>query len=69
LLNKAGLFKLSQNYFGFSLLPYPFDTILGFITIPIRKCMEKLSKYGLVLFGTGYLVCAKLRKPIHNEEK
>ena len=62
LLNKNGFQKLSHNYFSFSILPAPFDTLFGFITIPIRKYMERYSERKMILNGTGYIVCAKLKK-------
>jgi ubiquinone/menaquinone biosynthesis C-methylase UbiE len=62
LLNKNGFQKLSHNYFSFSILPAPFDTLFGFITIPIRRYMERYSERKMILNGTGYIVCAKLKK-------
>jgi ubiquinone/menaquinone biosynthesis C-methylase UbiE len=60
-LREAGFSKIAHNYFGFSLLPYPLDTIVSFITLPIRKRMERFSQFNMILFGMGYLVTAKLR--------
>lgn len=62
LLTKNGFKKLSHNYFGFSILPAPLDTLLSFITIPIRKFMERYSERKMIINGTGYIVCARIKK-------
>ena len=55
-----GFEKISHNYFAFSIMPYPLDTLLSFISVPIRKYMENFSSRNMILFGTGYIV--KVRK-------
>jgi ubiquinone/menaquinone biosynthesis C-methylase UbiE len=54
-----GYQKLDFRYFDFSVMVAPFDTLLGFVTVPIRKWMERFSHRNLVLFGTGYIVSAR----------
>jgi len=61
-LSNNGFEKLSHNYFDFSIFPAPFDTVFGFITIPVRKYMEKYTEKNMILNGTGYIVCARLVK-------
>lgn len=58
-LADLGFKKLRHNYFDFSIFVAPFDTLLGFITIPIRKWMERFSRKKMVLFGMGYIVSAR----------
>lgn len=55
-----GYEKLDFRYFDFSLFVAPFDTLLGFITIPIRRGMERYSHKNWWLSGTGYIVSARL---------
>ncbi len=54
-----GYQKLDFRYFDFSIAVAPFDTFPGFITIPIRKWMERFSHRNLVLNGVGYIVSAR----------
>lgn len=54
-----GFTKLSHNYFDFSIFPAPFDTLLGFVTTPIKKSLERHSRKKMVLSGTGYIVAAQ----------
>jgi ubiquinone/menaquinone biosynthesis C-methylase UbiE len=61
-LASLGFKKLSHNYFDFTLLPAPFDTLLRFITIPIRKSMEKYTEKNMKFTGAGYIVCVKLKE-------
>ena len=63
-LISKGFEKLSHNYFSFSVLPAPFDTIFGFITVPIRKYMEKYTEKNMTLTGNGYIVCARLKNKL-----
>lgn len=58
-LADKGFEKISHNYFDFSIMPAPIDTLLGFVTIPIRKRMENRSAKDPVLWGTGYIVSAR----------
>ncbi|MEM7037231.1 MAG: hypothetical protein AAF570_09650, partial [Bacteroidota bacterium] len=60
-LDQLGLDKISHNYFDFSIMPAPIDTVFGFVTIPIRKRMERNSHKNRTLTGTGYIVCARKR--------
>jgi ubiquinone/menaquinone biosynthesis C-methylase UbiE len=56
LLKSKGFEKISHNYFDFSLMPYPFDTIFDFLLLKIRKNMEKRSSSNAWLTGNGYIV-------------
>lgn len=58
-LETHGFTKCSQRYFAFSILPYPLDTVLSFVTLPIRKRLERFSSRNMALFGTGYIVKAR----------
>lgn len=58
-MSKNNFKKIKHNYFDFALFPAPFDTLLGFIIIPIRKYMEKFSGRNMKLNGTGYIVLYK----------
>lgn len=58
---EKGFEKISHNYFDFSLLPWPFDTVFGFITIPIRKKMEHKSHLDCKRTGTGYIALYRLK--------
>jgi hypothetical protein len=60
-LEKNGFSKRAQRYFAFSVLPYPFDTVFGFVTLPIRKFLERYSAKNMLFFGTGYIVKARKR--------
>jgi ubiquinone/menaquinone biosynthesis C-methylase UbiE len=60
-LESKGFEKLSHNYFSFSILPAPFDTLFGFATIPIRKYLERYSEKNMILNGNGYIVCSRLK--------
>jgi len=59
-LKSSGFEKISHNYFDFSLLPYPLDTLFDFLLLKIRKNMEKKSHSDAWLTGNGYIV--KCRK-------
>jgi hypothetical protein len=59
-LASKGFEKLSHNYFGFFILPAPLDTLLSFITNPIRKRLENYSERNMKRTGNGYLVYARL---------
>ena len=54
-----GFTKTAHRYFAFSILPYPLDTLLGIITIPIRRRFERHARGKLGLIGTGYIVSAR----------
>jgi ubiquinone/menaquinone biosynthesis C-methylase UbiE len=58
-LIKNGFQKINHNYFDFAILPAPLDTILGIITTPIKKRLEKYTRKNMVFNGTGYIVKAK----------
>jgi ubiquinone/menaquinone biosynthesis C-methylase UbiE len=58
-LKENGFKKLKHRYFAFSVLPYPFDTLLSFITLPIRRSLERYSSKNLPFNGTGYIVKAR----------
>jgi ubiquinone/menaquinone biosynthesis C-methylase UbiE len=60
-LEVNGYQKLEFRYFDFSVAVAPFDTVLGFVTIPIRRWMERFSDRNMVLNGTGYIVSARKR--------
>jgi len=51
-----GIRKKSHNYFDFAIFPTPFDTLLAVLTTPMKKYMEKLTRYNMVLNGTGYII-------------
>ena len=60
-LLEKGFKKISHNYFDFSIFPYPIDTLLNFILLPIRKKMEKYSSNNAKYWGNGYIVkCRKI---------
>lgn len=59
-LKTHGFNKISHNYFSFCIMPYPFDTLLSFISVPVRRYLEKFSEYNMIVWGTGYIV--KVRK-------
>jgi ubiquinone/menaquinone biosynthesis C-methylase UbiE len=54
-----GFQKISHNYFHFSLLPKPLDSIFPFINEPISKKMEALTNSRFDIFGGGYIVIAR----------
>lgn len=58
-LREKGFGTLAHRYFAFSILPYPFDTVMGFITIPVRRYLERYSSKNLPFLGTGYIVKAR----------
>jgi len=58
-LRDNGFTKDDHRYFAFSVLPYPFDTLLSIATVPVRKYLERFSASNMVFFGTGYIVKAK----------
>lgn len=61
-LKSNGFEKISHNYFDFSLLPYPLDTLFNFLLLKIRKNMERKSGSDAWLTGNGYIVkCRKSR--------
>lgn len=62
LLANNGLKKITHNYFDFSLMPYPIDTILDFAILSLRHSLEKYSKRNMVLSGTGYLAMYQFEK-------
>lgn len=51
-----GFKKVAYNYFRFSPLPVPFDSIFGFVCGPIGRYMEGLTNSPVGLAGGGYLV-------------
>lgn len=58
----AGFEKVSHNYFHFSLLPKPFDHLLGRINSSVANKMEALLTRSRVGFlGGGYLILARKR--------
>jgi len=61
-LTANGFLKVSHNYFDMAIFPAPFDTLLSFITTPIKKHLERYSRRNMVIHGTGYIVCAKRNK-------
>jgi ubiquinone/menaquinone biosynthesis C-methylase UbiE len=58
-LLENGFSKINHNYFDFAVLPTPFDTLFGFITIPLKKALERYSRRNMVINGTGYIVQVK----------
>ncbi|MCE2450013.1 MAG: class I SAM-dependent methyltransferase [Candidatus Latescibacteria bacterium] len=58
-LASKGFIKITHRYFDFSILPAPFDTLMGFVSVPVRQYMERFSTWPMVLNGTGYIVCAR----------
>jgi len=58
-LGAHGFEKLGHRYFAFSLMPYPLDTLLSGITVPIRRRLERRAAGNLGLWGTGYIVKAR----------
>ncbi len=58
-LKENGFRKLDHRYFAFSILPYPFDTVFGFVTLPIRKFLERFASKNMLFWGTGYIVKAR----------
>lgn len=61
-LSESGFEKLSHNYFHFSPLPSPFNSVFGFIAGPIGAQMEKLTRGPLGFLGGGYIVMARNRR-------
>ena len=58
-LANFGFKKISHNYFHFSLLPKPLDSVFGFINEPISKKLEILTNCHFGIIGGGYLVVAR----------
>ena len=58
-LQNHGLRKCSHRYFAFCIFPYPFDTLMSFLTTPVRKYFERFSSSNMIFWGTGYIVKAK----------
>ncbi|MFC1607037.1 class I SAM-dependent methyltransferase [Candidatus Latescibacterota bacterium] len=58
-LHDNGFTKTAHRYFAFSVLPYPLDTLLSIVTVPVRKYLERFAASNMVLFGTGYIVKAR----------
>ena len=59
-LGRAGLRKVSHNYFHFSPLPMPLDSVFPGVSRPIGRMMEGLTRNPIaVLLGGGYLVMAR----------
>lgn len=57
-----GFRKIRHNYFRFSPLPVPFDSVFGSICEPMGKRMEQLTAGPFGFIGGGYLVlCSKER--------
>lgn len=54
-----GFEKIGYNYFHFSLVPKPFDSVLEFINDPVSRKMEGLTNGRLSTLGGGYLVIAR----------
>jgi ubiquinone/menaquinone biosynthesis C-methylase UbiE len=63
-LAQHGYEKLEFRYFDFSVMVAPFDTLFGFVTIPMRRWMERYSRRNMVLNGTGYIVSARKNQKI-----
>ena len=59
LMAQNGYEKIRHNYFDFAIFPAPLDTLLGFVTTPLRRYMEKFSQRNMVFNGTGYIVLFK----------
>ena len=55
-LGAHGFEKIGHRYFAFSLMPYPLDTLLSGITVPIRRRLERHAEGRLGFWGTGYIV-------------
>lgn len=62
-----GYRKLDFRYFDFSLSVAPFDTLFSFITLPIRRGMERYSHRNWWLSGIGYIVSARLERKSGNK--
>ncbi len=59
-LQGSGFEKLSYNYFHFSPLPAPLDSILNKVCSPVGRAMEQLSTSPLApLLAGGYIVMAR----------
>ena len=59
-LATLGLRKIKHNYFRFSPLPVPFDSLLRFLCGPAGRYMERLTESPIGFIGGGYLVlCSK----------
>lgn len=59
-LAAAGFTKVAHNYFRFSPLPVPFESMLSFVCGPVGAYMERLTAGRLGFIGGGYLVlCSK----------
>jgi ubiquinone/menaquinone biosynthesis C-methylase UbiE len=54
-----GYEKLGFRYFDFSVMVAPFETLFSFITLGMRRWMERYSRRNMVLNGTGYIVSAR----------
>jgi ubiquinone/menaquinone biosynthesis C-methylase UbiE len=61
-LHQNGFTKINHNYFDFAVLPAPFDTLFDFITIPIKKFLERYTRKNMVFNGTGYIVKAEMNR-------
>ena len=59
-LAALGFRKVKHNYFRFSPLPVPFDSLFSSVCGPVGRFMEKLTESPIGFIGGGYLVlCSK----------
>jgi len=58
-IEKHGFKKLRHNYFGFTPVPAPFDSLLHSLCLRVGEKMERLSSTALGRLGGGYLVMAR----------
>jgi len=58
-LKKYGFEAESAIYYNFKLIPYPFDNLLGKITVKQSQICEKLDSTPFKWFGTAFIVKAR----------
>jgi ubiquinone/menaquinone biosynthesis C-methylase UbiE len=58
-LAEFGFRKVRHNFFHFSPLPVPFDSVFSFVSRPVGRRMESLTNGPLGILGGGYLVMAR----------
>jgi ubiquinone/menaquinone biosynthesis C-methylase UbiE len=58
-LEEYGFRKVAYNFFHFSPLPVPLDSVFAFVSKPLGRRMESLTNGPLEMLGGGYLVMAR----------
>jgi len=62
-----GFRKIRHNYFRFSLLPAPFDALLGSLSLAAGRYMERWTQSPIGFIGGGYLVFCKKDSDLRQE--